>query len=52
LLQLGGLPKEKLKRLFDPDQWDMVTQRLAGVQRLEPMLRREGLLPAEGDEPP
>jgi hypothetical protein len=49
LLQLGRLPEEKFKRLFDDDQWQIINGMLAGFQRLEPMLRREGLLPAEGD---
>jgi hypothetical protein len=49
LLQLGRLPEEKLKRLFDPDHRQIMQRVIAGYQRLEPMLRQEGLLPAEGD---
>lgn len=49
LWQLGRLPNEKLKQLFDPEQWDIVSQQLAGYGQLEPMLKQAGLLPAEGD---
>jgi hypothetical protein len=49
LLQLGRLPEEKLKRLFDQNQWGFVSQHLAGCEQLDPILKQAGLLPAEGD---
>jgi hypothetical protein len=49
ILQLGRLQEEKLKRLFDQDQWEIMKGIVAGYQRQEPMLRQEGLLPIEGD---
>jgi len=48
LFQLGRLPEEKLKRLFDQSQLEIVNQQLAQFQ-LEPMLRQAGQLPAEDD---
>jgi hypothetical protein len=49
LLQLDRLPREKLKRLFDKKQWERVNEQLDRCHHLEPMLKRAGLLPAEGD---
>jgi hypothetical protein len=49
LLQLDRLPEGKLKGLFDQDQWRFVSQELAHCHQLEPMLKRAGLLPADGD---
>jgi hypothetical protein len=51
ILQLGRLPEEKLKRLFDDDQWQIVNEQLAQFQQLEPMLRQSGQWPAEDDGP-
>jgi hypothetical protein len=50
LLHLSRLPEEKLKPLFDEDQWKIVSQQLARYGQMEPMLRQEGALPAEEDE--
>src|SRR5262249_6864703 len=47
LLQLDRLPESKLKGLFDEDQWRVVSQELAHCRKLEPMLKRAGLMPAE-----
>jgi hypothetical protein len=49
LLQLARLPEEKLKRLFDEDQWQIVNQQLIGYRHLEPMLERAGLMPTNDD---
>jgi hypothetical protein len=49
LSQLSHLPEEKLKRLFDQDQWEIIHSAFPVFQSHEPMLKREGLLPAEGD---
>jgi hypothetical protein len=49
LFQLGRLPQQKLKPLFDRDQWVIMHGILAAYQQLEPMLKRAGLLPAEAD---
>jgi hypothetical protein len=49
LLQLGRLPDEKLKRLFDEKQWQRVHEQLAQCHQLEPMLKQAGQLPAEDD---
>jgi len=49
LVQLGRLPEEKLKRLFDEDQWPIMSQQLAGYQQLEPMLKQAGLMPGADD---
>ena len=50
LLQLSRLPEEKLKRLFDEDQWEVVSESLAQAQQLEPVLRQSGQLPIEEDD--
>jgi hypothetical protein len=49
LFELGRLPEEKLKRLFDEDQWQIVNQQLIGYRQLEPMLKRAGLIPTNDD---
>jgi hypothetical protein len=49
LLQLARLPDDKLKRLFDQDQWGVVSQQLARYGQLEPMLKQVGQWPIEGD---
>jgi len=49
LLQLGRLPEEKLKRLFDEDQWQIVNQQLIGYRQMEPMLELAGLMPTNDD---
>jgi hypothetical protein len=51
LLQLDRVPQEKLKRLFDENQWETVHEQLAQCHQLEPMLRQAGQLPTEGDGP-
>jgi hypothetical protein len=45
ILQLGRLPEEKLKRLFDDDQWEIMKREMARYQQL----KQDGLLPVEGD---
>jgi hypothetical protein len=50
LLQLGRLPEEKLKPLFDETQWEIVNQHLAQIQQMEPMLKQVGQWPVEDDE--
>jgi hypothetical protein len=50
LWQLSRLPEAKLKRLFDEDQWDVVSEHLAQVQQLVPVLQQSGQLPAEEDK--
>jgi hypothetical protein len=49
LLQLGRLPEEKLKPLFDEKQWQMVNLQLDQVKELEPMLKQSGQLPNDDD---
>jgi hypothetical protein len=49
LLQLGRLPEEKLKPLFDETQWEIVNQHLAQFQQMEPMLKETGQWPIEDD---
>jgi hypothetical protein len=49
LWQLGRLPEEKLKPLFDDKQWQMVKLQLDQVKELEPMLKQSGQLPNEDD---
>jgi hypothetical protein len=51
LLQLSRLPEEKLKRLFDEDQWEVVSESLAQAQQLEPVLRQSGQMPIEENDP-
>jgi len=50
LFQLGRLPEEKLKPLFDEKQWQMVNAQLDQVKGLVPELKHAGQLPAEDDE--
>jgi hypothetical protein len=49
LVQLSRLPEERLKPLFDEDQWPIVSQQLAGYQQQEPMLKQAGLMPVADD---
>jgi hypothetical protein len=49
LLQLSRLPEEKLKHLFDDDQWEIIKSTFPAWQCGESMFKREGLLPAEGN---
>jgi hypothetical protein len=49
LLQLVRLPQEKLRGVFAENQLEIVTQRLAGYQQLEPMLKKAGLMPVDDD---
>jgi hypothetical protein len=52
LSQLDRVPEEKLKLMFEQDQWERMKQVVAGYQRLKPMLKRAGVMPAEDDENP
>jgi len=44
MYQLGRLPEEKLKPLFDDSQWIQVSRALVQAQRLAPSLKQQGLL--------
>jgi hypothetical protein len=50
MFQVGRLPEEKLKPLFDNLQWKVVNQHLNQFRGMEPTLRQWGLWPVEGDE--
>jgi hypothetical protein len=50
LIQLRNVPGEKLKRVFDENQLEIVYQQLAGYQLHEPMLKRAGLMPVEEEQ--
>jgi hypothetical protein len=50
LIQLGRLPEDKLKPLFDDAQWNALRQQLAQFKALEPQLIKVGMLPVEDDE--
>ncbi|HEV8063017.1 MAG TPA: hypothetical protein VGP68_24265, partial [Gemmataceae bacterium] len=47
--QLGHLPEEKIKPLFDDAQWRALNQILVQYQAMEPMLKQAGYFQA-GDE--
>jgi hypothetical protein len=49
LLQLGRVSQQKLKPLFDQDQWEIMKRMLAKYQQMEPLLKRTSLLPAQDD---
>ncbi|HLJ97118.1 MAG TPA: hypothetical protein VKU02_28395 [Gemmataceae bacterium] len=51
MYQLGRLPEEKLKPLFDNAQWKVVSRQLNQFKGLEPFLRQSGQLSDEEDEP-
>jgi hypothetical protein len=46
--RVGAGSAEKLKRLFDQDEWDVASQQFAGVQWLESILKQAGQLPGDG----
>jgi hypothetical protein len=50
MVQLGRLPQEKLKALFDAAQWRIVNQQLAQFKGLEAFLKQSGQLPDEDNE--
>lgn len=50
LFQIGRLPEEKLKPLFDDLQWKVVNQHLGQFKGLEPLLKQSGQWPVEDDE--
>jgi hypothetical protein len=50
MFQLGRVPEEKLKPLFDPAQWNVVSRYLAQCKGMEPMLRQSGQLPDDDGE--
>jgi hypothetical protein len=49
IIQLGHIPQQKLKRVFDQDQLEVMNQQLAEYQQLEPMLKQAGLIPDADD---
>jgi hypothetical protein len=49
LVQFARLPEQKLKQVFDEDQWQTVIGQFAGYWRYEPMLKRSGLMPVDDD---
>jgi hypothetical protein len=51
VLQLGRMPEEKLKPLFDAAQWKAVRRLVEQYRGVEPFLRQNGLMPDEDDEP-
>jgi hypothetical protein len=50
MFQLGRLPEEKLKLIFDDVQWKVVSRHLAQFKGYEQMLRQAGQWPPEDDE--
>ncbi len=50
MFQLGRLPEEKLKPLFDNTQWKVVNRQLDQFKGMEPMLRQSGQLPDDDGE--
>jgi hypothetical protein len=50
LIQLGRVPEEKLKPLFDKMQWRVVKQQLDQVKGMEAFLRNSGQWPDADDE--
>jgi hypothetical protein len=50
MFQLGRLPEEKLKPLFDNMQWQVMSRQLDQFKGYDMMLRRSGQLPDEDDD--
>jgi hypothetical protein len=51
LAQLSRVPEEEVKTLFDPAQWPEMHRRLLTARRMLPMLKQNGVLLDEGEEP-
>jgi hypothetical protein len=49
--RFSQLPEDKLKTIFDEDQWSTVRKVFDGFQELEPILRQQQLI-ADGTSPP
>ena len=50
MIQLGRVPEEKLKPLFDTMQWKVVKHQLDQVKGIEQFLRQSGEWPDEDDK--
>ena len=50
MFQLGRVPEEKLKPLFDATQWKVVNRQLDQFKQMEPFLKQSGQLPNSDDE--
>jgi len=50
MFQIGRIPQEKLKPLFDSTQWKVLNRLLDQYKGMEPFLRQSGEWPAEEDE--
>ena len=48
--QLSRIPEQKLRPIFDEDQWPQVRQALDGFHELEAALAQQGLIGEEGVE--
>ncbi len=51
LVQMSRLPEEELKSLLDPTQWPEMRRRLITARRMLPMLKQNGVLLDDGEEP-
>ena len=49
MVQMGKLPEDKLKPLFDDGQWRMLRQQLNSMRGMEPWLKQTGAL-SDGDD--
>jgi hypothetical protein len=49
MFQLGRVPEEKLKPLFDNTQWKVVNRQLDQYKQMEPFLKQSGQWPDEED---
>ena len=50
MIQLGRLPPEKVRPLFDDTQWQALNRQVAQYKGMEPQLKEAGLLAYEDDE--
>jgi hypothetical protein len=50
MFQLGRVPEERLKALFDNTQWKVVNRQLDQYKQMEPLLRQSGQWPEEEDQ--
>jgi hypothetical protein len=51
LTQMDRLPDETLKPLFEPGQWRVLQRELATARRMLPVLKQNGVIFDEGEEP-
>jgi hypothetical protein len=51
LAQMSRLPEEEVKSLLDPAQWPEMRRRLLTAKRMLPMLKQNGVILDEGEEP-